>query len=134
MKLVLVCLTTLVATCVSVQQTNAGNPSATPNPFAGTYDGYFVGSNYGSMLISDTGSVSGYFSYTFPTFSESYALSGQVTAAGKMRLKVVHSVTVRDRRRGTSTERYSITVYVMLDESGNLVATSGGSFVLSPRP
>jgi hypothetical protein len=132
MKRALRFLMMFVAICAPVEQTSAGKPSVTPNPFAGTYDGYFVGSNYGSMAISDAGDVAGYFSFFFPTFSESYSLSGRVSADGVMRLKVVHSTTVRGRR-GTSSERYSITVNVALDEDGNLVATSGASFVLSPR-
>jgi hypothetical protein len=85
------------------------------------------------MSISDSGNVSGYFSYINPIFfSESFQLSGRVTAAGAMRLKVVHTITVNDRGRRTRTERYSVTVTVALDGSGNLVATSGASFVLAP--
>jgi hypothetical protein len=107
--------------------------AAATNPFAGTYCGYLDSRNYGSMSISDSGGVSGYFSYINPIFfSESFKLSGRVTAAGAMRLKVVHSITVRDRGVRTWTERYSVTVNVALDPSGNLVATSGASFVLSP--
>ena len=107
--------------------------TAATNAFAGTYCGYLDSRNYGSMSIFDSGGVSGYFSYINPIFfSETFKVSGRVTAAGVMRLKVVHTITVNDRGGGTSTERYSVTVTVTLDESGNLVATSGASFVLSP--
>ena len=122
----------VVAICASVQRTMAAKPSASPNPFAGTYCGYWISPNSGSMTISDSGSVSGFFSFFLPDFNESYSLSGRVTATGVMRLKVVHTITVRDRGVRTSTERYSVTVNVELDESGNLIATSGASFVLSP--
>jgi hypothetical protein len=105
---------------------------ATTSPFTGTYCGYLNTRNYGSMSISDSGDVSGYFSYLLLYYRESFKLSGRVTAAGAMRLKVVHSITVRDRGVRTWTERYSVTVNVALDPSGNLVATSGASFVLSP--
>jgi hypothetical protein len=118
------------AMCTCISEATAARPPATPNPFAGTYCGYLVGQNYGSMSISDSGDVTGYFSFFFPTFSESYRLSGRVNAEGVMRLKVVHSYTVRGRRT-PATERYSVTVTVALDSSGNLVATSGASFVLS---
>ena len=47
---------TVVAVCAIVPPTFAAKPSATPNPFAGTYCGYLVGPNYGSMTISDSGS------------------------------------------------------------------------------
>lgn len=124
----------VIAICANVPRAFAAKPSPTPNPFAGTYCGYLVGQNYGSMSITDSGDVSGYFSYRFLNYSESYKLSGRVTASGVMRLKVVHSITVRDRRSGTRTERYSVTVNVVLDGNGNLVATSGASFVLSPCP
>jgi hypothetical protein len=122
----------VIAICARGQQAVAAKPSASPSPFAGTYCGYWISPNSGSMTISDSGSVSGYFSFLLPTFSESYSLSGQVTSAGVMRLKVVHTITVNDRRRRTQTERYSVTVNVVVDASGNLVATSGASFVLSP--
>jgi hypothetical protein len=122
----------VITICANIPRTFAAKPPATPSPFAGTYCGYLVGQNYGSMSITDSGDVSGYFSYFFPNYSEFYQLSGRVTAAGVMRLKVVHSITVRDRRSGTRTERYSVTVNVALDANGNLVATSGASFVLSP--
>ncbi|MEX2310413.1 MAG: hypothetical protein WD738_22795 [Pirellulales bacterium] len=131
-KAILATLVMVIAICASVERTTAAQPSATPNPFAGTYCGYLDSRNYGSMSISDSGSVSGYFSYFFLNFYESFKLSGRVTAAGVMRLKVVHTITVRDRGVHTSTERYSVTVTVTLDGSGNLVATSGASFVLSP--
>ena len=124
----------VLAVCAIVPPTLAARPSATPNPFAGTYCGYLVGSNYGSMTISDSGDVSGYFSYMFPNYFESFTLSGRVTLSGVMRLKVVHSVAVRDRRTVRRTERYSVTLNVALDESGNLVATSGASFVLERCP
>jgi hypothetical protein len=144
MKRVLMLLTTIkakailatfvmtIAICASDQRTAAGQPLATTNPFAGTYCGYLDSRNYGSLTISDSGGVSGYFSYFFLNFYESFKMSGRVTAAGVMRVKVVHTITVRDRGGSTSTERYSVTVTVALDESGNLVATSGASFVLSP--
>ncbi len=106
--------------------------AATTNPFTGTYCGYLDSLNYGSMSISDSGSVSGYFSHHVGTFSESFKLSGRVTAAGVMRLKVVHTRAVSDRGGSSSTKRYSVTVNVVLDESGSLVGTSGASFVLSP--
>jgi hypothetical protein len=120
-----------IAICANAPRTFAAKPSATPSPFAGTYCGYLVGNNYGSMSISDSGDVSGYFSYMFPNYFESFTLSGRVTLSGVMRLKVVHTIAVNDRGRRRRTERYSITVNVALDESGNLVATSGASFVLS---
>jgi hypothetical protein len=122
----------VLAVCAIVPPTFAAKPSATPSPFAGTYCGYLVGSNYGSMTISDSGDVSGYFSYMFPNYFESFTLSGRVTLSGVMRLKVVHTIAVNDRGRRRRTERYSITVNVALDENGNLVGTSGASFVLSP--
>jgi hypothetical protein len=124
----------LIVTAIwaSTQRPAAAQSSASPSPFPGTYCGYWVSPNSGSMTISDSGDVSGYFSFLLPTFSESYSVSGRVTAAGVMRLKVVHTITVRDRGVRTSRERYSVTVNVTLDESGNLVATSGASFVLSP--
>jgi hypothetical protein len=122
----------VVAISASGQQAIAAKPSATPNPFAGTYCGYLDSRNYGSITISESGNVSGYFSYLFLNYFESFTLSGRVTSTGVMHLKVVHSVVVNDRGRRTFTERYSITVNVMLDESGSLVATSGASFVLSP--
>ena len=122
----------VIAILANPQQATAKQPSTTPNPFAGTYCGYLDSRNYGSLTISDSGGVSGYFSYFFLNFYESFKLSGRVTAAGVMRLKVVHTITVRDRGVHTSTERYSVTVTVTLDGSGNLVATSGASFVLSP--
>ena len=103
------------------------------NSFAGRYCGYLVGQNHGYLSIADSGDVSGYFSYTSPTFSESFKLSGRVNSDGVMRLNVTYSHSVRGRR-GTSSQRYSITVNVALDESGNLAATSGASFVLSPCP
>ena len=108
--------------------------AAAPNPFAGNYCGYLESWNSGSMSISDSGDVAGYFSFLIPNYSESYELSGRVTTGGVMRLKVVHTVTVNDRRRRTRTERYSVTVAVALDESGNLVAISDASFVLSRCP
>jgi hypothetical protein len=120
-----------IAICAHVPRAFAAKPSATPNPFAGRYCGYFVGPNYGSMTISESGDVTGYFSWIFPTHSESYSLSGRVNADGVMRLKVVASYTVRGRRT-PATRRYSVTVTVALDANGNLVATSGASFVLSP--
>jgi hypothetical protein len=131
-KAVLAIGITVVAICAIVPSTFAAKQSATPNPFAGTYCGYLVGSNYGSMTISDSGDVSGYFSYMFPNYFESFTLSGRVTLSGVMRLKVVHTIAVNDRGRRRRTERYSVTVNVALDESGNLVATSGASFVLPP--
>jgi hypothetical protein len=133
-KAVLATAIMVIALCANAPRTYAAKPSATPSPFAGTYCGYLVGQNYGSLSISESGGVSGYFSFQFPSFSESYKLSGRVSTTGEMRLKVVHSITVRDRRSGTRTERYSVTVNVALDENGNLVATSGASFVLSPCP
>jgi hypothetical protein len=123
----------VVAICAIVPPTFAAKPSATPNPFAGTYCGYLVGPNYGSMTISDSGDVTGYFSWFSPTYSESYRLSGRVNADGVMRLKVVRYHTVRGRRT-PATERFSVTVKVALDASGNLVATSGASFVLERCP
>ena len=99
----------LVAVCANVPRTFAAKPSATPSPFAGTYCGYLVGQNYGSMSISDSGVVAGYFSFFSPTFSESYKLSGRVNADGVMRLKVVYLHTVRGRRT-PATERFSVTV------------------------
>ena len=131
-KTVLATAIVVLAICAIVPQAFAVMPSATPSPFAGTYCGYLVGQNYGSMTISDSGDVSGYFSYMFPNYFESFTLSGRVTLSGVMRLKVVHTIAVNDRGRRRRTERYSITVNVALDESGNLVATSGASFVLSP--
>jgi hypothetical protein len=122
----------VIAILASAQQTTAAQPSATPSPFAGTYCGLLDSRNYGSMSIPDSGNVSGYFSYLFMNYFESFTLSGRVTSAGVMRLKVVHTIVVNDRGRRTFTERYSITVNVALDEGGNLVATSGASFVLSP--
>jgi hypothetical protein len=119
------------AMCACISEATAARPPATPSPFAGTYCGYLVGQNYGSITISDSGDVAGYFSFLFPTFSESYRLSGRVNAEGVMRLKVVHSYTVRGRRT-PATERYSVTLTVTLDGNGNLVATSGASFVLAP--
>ena len=102
-----------------------GKSTATASPFAGTYCGYWNSHNSGSMTISDSGNVSGYFSFVLPTFNESYSLSGQVSGAGVMRLKVVHTITVRDRGVRTSRQRFSVTINVALHESGNLVATSG---------
>jgi hypothetical protein len=121
----------VIAICANIPHAFAAKPAATPSPFAGRYCGYLVGDNYGSMTISDSGDVAGNFSYFSPTYSESYRLSGRVNADGVMRLKVAHSHTVRGRRGGT-TNRYSVTVSVALDDIGNLVATSGASFVLSP--
>jgi hypothetical protein len=123
---------TVIAICASGQQAIAAKPSAIPNPFEGAYCGYLANLNSGSMTITDSGNVSGYFSYILPNFSESYSLSGGVTADGVMRLKVVHTITLRDRGVRTLRERYSLTLNVTLNESGNLVATSGASFVLSP--
>jgi hypothetical protein len=114
------------------QQAIAAKPSATPNALAGTYCGYWDSRNYGSMSISESGNVSGYFSYLFPNYFESFSLSGRVTSTGAMHLKLVHTIVVNDRGRRTFTERYSITVNVTRDENANLVATSGASFVLSP--
>jgi len=122
----------VVAICASSQQAIAAKPSATPSPFAGTYCGYLDSRNYGSLSVSESGNVSGYFSYLFVNYFESFTLSGRVTSAGVMRLKVVHTIVVNDRGRRTFTERYSITVNVALDDNGNLVATSAASFVLSP--
>ena len=106
------------------------------NPFAGAYCGY-LGRLFGSIAISDRGSVSGSFSYTTGGvfwYSENLSFSGRVTAEGVMRLKVVQSITVRDHGVRTSTERYSVTLNVTLDDSGSLVGTSGWGtpFVLSP--
>ncbi len=122
----------VVAIFASVQRAAAAKPSAKPNPFVGKFCGYLDSRNYGSISISDSGNVAGYFSYFFLSFSESFKVSGNVTAAGVMRLKVVHTITVRDRGVRTSTKRYTVTVNVTLDETGNLVATSGATFVLSP--
>jgi hypothetical protein len=124
----------VIAVWASTQPAVAARPSTTPSPFAGTYCGSLDNRNYGSMSISDSGNISGYFSYRLLYYFESYTLSGRVSAAGAMRLKVVRTIVVNDRGRRTFTERYSITVNVTLDESGNLVATSGASFVLSPCP
>jgi hypothetical protein len=146
MKRILTLLIALQATTIGQPPAVSGNEphqrssqgvvlvrATATNTFTGTYCGYLDSRNYGSMSISDSGSVSGYFSYINPIFfSESFQLSGRVTAAGVMRLKVVHTITVNDRGRRTRTERYSVTVTVELDESGNLVATSGASFVLAP--
>jgi hypothetical protein len=143
MKRILTLLIALQATTIGQPSTALGNEPqkrsdqgvvrvATANPFTGTYCGYLDSRNYGSMSISDSGNVSGHFSYWIHNYYESFKLSGRVSAAGVMRLKVVHSITVRDRGGGTWTERYSVTVTVALDESGNLVGTSGASFVLSP--
>jgi len=145
MKRILTLLIALQATTIGQPSAALGNEPqkgsnqgvalvrvATTNPFAGTYCGYLDGRNYGSMSISDSGNVSGHFSYWLHNYYESFTLSGRVKAAGVMRLKVVHSITVRDRGGGTWTERYSVTVTVALDDSGNLVGTSGASFVLSP--
>jgi hypothetical protein len=132
-KMVVAAWTIVIAIVASTQQVAAGKSSTTTSVFAGTYCGYWDSRNYGSMSISDSGGVSGYFSYINPIFfSETFKLSGRVTAAGVMRLKVVHTITVNDRGGGTSTERYSVTVTVTLDENGNLVGTSGASFVLLP--
>jgi hypothetical protein len=105
---------------------------AAANPFAGTYCGYLDNFNSGSLSISNAGDVGGYFSYFIPNYSESYKLSGRVSNAGVMQLKIVHTITVSDRGRRTRTERYSVTLTVALDDSGNLLATSGASFVLAP--
>jgi hypothetical protein len=122
----------VAAVCAGNPQAYAAKPSATPSLFAGTYCGYLDSRNFGSLSIADSGNVTGDFSYAFPNYFESYTVSGRVTAAGVMQLKVVHTITVRDRRVHTWTERYSVTITVALDDSGNLVATSGASFVLSP--
>jgi hypothetical protein len=63
-KTILAIWITIVAICVSVQRTAAARPSETTNPFAGTYYGFLDSLNYGSMTISDSGRVSGYFSYS----------------------------------------------------------------------
>jgi hypothetical protein len=131
-KTILAVAMTVIALCASGQQSIAAKPSTMTNPFAGTYCGYLDSRNYGSMSISTSGNVSGYFSYLFLNYFESFTLSGRVTSAGVMRVKVVHTIVVNDRGRRTFTERYSITVNVTLDESANLVANSGASFVLSP--
>ena len=115
-KAVLATAIMVVAVCAIVPPTFAAKPSATPSPFADTYCGYLVGSNYGSMTISDSGDVSGYFSYMFHNYFESFTLSGRVTLSGVMRLKVVHTIAVNDRGRRSRTERYSITVNVALDD------------------
>jgi hypothetical protein len=122
----------VVAICAENPQVHAARPAVTPSPFAGTYCGCLDGRNCGSMTISESGNVSGYFSYLFVNYFESFTLSGRVTPDGVMRLKVVRAIVVNDRGRRTFTERYSVTVNVTLDETGNLVATSGASFVLSP--
>ena len=122
----------VIAIWASTERSAAAQSSASPSRFAGTYCGYWISPNSGSMTISNSGDVSGFFSFLLPTFSESYSVSGRVTAAGVMRLKVIHTTTVRDRGVRTSRERYSVTVNVILDDSGSLVAISGASFVLSP--
>jgi hypothetical protein len=130
---VLVACLVFSAMCTVPQATTVAQSAgaASSNPFAGRYCGYLVGRNQGSMSISETGDVSGYFSFFFPTYSESFQFSGRVSADGVMRLKVVHSFTVRGRR-GRASERYSLRITVALDGSGNLTATSGAGFVL-PR-
>jgi hypothetical protein len=111
--------------------------SIADNLFAEAYCGY-LGNLSGTISISDGGKVSGLFSFWSPSYRESLQFSGTVTVEGAMRLKVVRSITVFDRgggRKGrTSTQRYTATLTVALDDSGTLVGTSGWGtpFVLSP--
>ena len=140
--------------CPTVNAGTAGPPSASrvesqpwngprvplvrvaSSPFAGAYCGY-LGGLQGATSISADGSVSGLFRRFSPSYNETLSFSGTVTQDGIMRLKVIHSiaVTVRGSRRGrTSTQRYTATLTVALDENRSLVGTSGwgAPFVWEP--
>lgn len=127
----------VAAMCATLQASTAGQPSAASriepqqgsdqgvalmrvaNPFAGTYCGSLGFSYVGSITISDSGRVSGFFDGGHD-FVASLELKGRITAEGVMRLRVVDSFTDGGF---SATERYSVTLSVALDESGNLVGT-----------
>ena len=103
------------------------------NPFAGAYCG-FIGNLSGTITVSNGGKVSGFFQFWSPNYNDTLTFTGTVTDAGIMRVKAVRTISVRDRRSGISTSRYSAELVVALDENGNLIGTSGWAtpFVLPP--
>lgn len=123
--------------CASLQASTAGQPSAAPriepqpgsdqgvalvrvaNPFAGTYCGSLGFLYWGSITISDSGRVSGFFDAGHHLVA-SLELKGRITAEGVMRLRVVDFFSDGGF---SATERYSVMLTVALDESGNLVGT-----------
>lgn len=137
--------------CASLQASTAGQPSAlsriepqletdqgvalvraATNPFAGRYCGS-IGLASGSITISDSGHVSGFFSYYGGrSGNETYKWQGSITAEGVMCVKVFYTYS---EFGGTEKGHYSLTFTCALDESGNLVGASDvGALVLYSCP
>jgi len=102
------------------------------NPFAGRYCGSLDYLYYGSLTVTDSGQVSGGFSYSSQGGdSGSIQLSGRITDDGVMRLQVVY--TMRDGRSKSRSYHSRATIAVALDANGNLTGFfNGAAFVLSP--
>ena len=146
-RTILAIVMVIIAIHVCVQGNTAGQPvAAAPtaprqanvsgvrlmrvaNLFAGTYCGSLGFLYAGSITISNSGRVSGFFDAGHH-FEASLELKGKITSDGVMHLRVVDSYSDGGF---SETERYSFELTVALDESRNLAGTWDGTpFVWAP--
>jgi hypothetical protein len=105
--------------------------AASPNPFAGSYQGFMPG---GSVLcnitVSADGKISGSGSWGSPIFGLYVRVSGSVSGSGRMACTVTTTVPKRGSRGGvSSSSKFRATV--SLNAAGDIVGTTQSGYALA---